>query len=104
MAWVLATWPEASVRNGMEAVALAERALRLSGGREPAILDTLAAAYAEAGRFPEAVETARRALTLATQQNQQPLAEALKGRIALYEGRSAFRGTEQPSSSRASRP
>jgi tetratricopeptide (TPR) repeat protein len=104
MAWVLATWPEASVRNGMEAVALAERALRLSGGREPAILDTLAAAYAEAGRFPEAVETARRALALATQQNQQPLAEALKARIGLYEGKSAFRGTEQPSSSRASRP
>ena len=54
-AWVLATNPNASVRNGMEAVELAERALKLSGGNEPAILGTLAAAYAEAGRFPEAV-------------------------------------------------
>ena len=62
LVWLLATCPEASVRNGAEAVELAHRAVRLSGGREPAILDTLAAALAEAGRFPEAVQTARMAL------------------------------------------
>ena len=56
---VLATNPNASVRNGTEAVELAERALKLSGGNEPAILGTLAAAYAEAGRFPEAAATAQ---------------------------------------------
>jgi tetratricopeptide (TPR) repeat protein len=87
----LATSPDASVRNGAEAVELAERAMRLSGGREPGILDTLAAAYAEAGRFPEAVRTARRALALATQQNKQALTEALKARIALYETASPLR-------------
>ena len=70
LAWVLATCPEASVRNGAEAVELARRAVKLSDGQEPAILGTLAAAYAEAGRFPEAVQTARKALKLATQQNQ----------------------------------
>ncbi len=58
---VLATCPEASIRNGSEAVALAVRAVQLSGGKDPAILDTLAAAYAEAGRFAEAVLTERRA-------------------------------------------
>ena len=65
-AWMLATNPNASVRNGAEAVELAQRAVELSGGREPAILDTLAAAYAEAGRFPEAVKTAQRAAALAS--------------------------------------
>lgn len=92
-AWLLATCPEASVRNGVEAVRLAERAVRVSGGQDPAILDTLAAAYAEAGRFPEAVETARRALALATatQPHAQPLAEEIKARIALYEAGTPFR-------------
>ena len=58
-AWVLATNPNASIRNGAEAIELAQRAVQLSDGREPAVLGTLAAAYAEAGRFPEAVQTAR---------------------------------------------
>jgi tetratricopeptide (TPR) repeat protein len=86
-AWVLATAPEASVRNGTEAVALAERAVQLSSGRDSGVLDTLGAAYAEAGRFAEAVETARRALALA----QPAVREALKSKIALYEAKKAFR-------------
>ena len=90
-AWVLATTPDTSVRNGAEAVALAERAERLPGGEKPEILDTLAAAYAEAGRFSEAAETARRALVLATQQNDQTLMEGLKARMALYEAGNPFR-------------
>ncbi len=88
---VLATNPDASIRNGAVAVAMAERAAQLSGGREPAILDTLAAAYAEMGRFPEAVETARRALALAVERKQQPLVEVLRTRIALYEAQTPFR-------------
>ena len=90
-AWVLATCPEASVRNGKEALALAGRAAELSGGGDPAVLDTLAAAYAEEGRYPEAVATTRRALDLASQQDRRPLAEALKTRLALYEARTPFR-------------
>ena len=62
-AWVLATNPNASIRNATEAVELAQRAVQLSDGREPAVLGTLAAAYAEAGRFPEAVQTAPRPWT-----------------------------------------
>ena len=54
-------------------------------------LDTLAAAYAEAGRFSEAVKTARTALDLAVQQKQQPLADTLRTKIALYEAGKPFR-------------
>jgi tetratricopeptide (TPR) repeat protein len=83
-AWVLATYPEASVRNGTEAVKLAEQASQLTGGRDPEVLDTLAAAYAQAGRFPKAVETAQQGLALAMQQGKQRLAKALRDRITLY--------------------
>jgi tetratricopeptide (TPR) repeat protein len=85
LAWLLATSPEASLRDGNKAVALAEQAGLLSGGESPQILDTLAAAYAEAGRYPEAVETAKRALNLGTAQNNPPLAEAIQNRLKLYE-------------------
>ena len=92
-AWMLATNPNASVRNGTEAVELIERALKLAGGNEAALLDTLAAAYAEAGRFSEAVAAAGKALQFAGQQNKRVLANALRARIALYEAGKAFRQT-----------
>lgn len=85
VAWLLATSRDANTRNGAEAVELARRAARLSGEREPEILGTLAAAYAETGRFSEAIETSRRALALAAQQNSGQLADALKAGIALYQ-------------------
>ena len=90
-AWALATCPTASVRNGAEAVTLAERAVRLTGGREPSVLDALAAAYAEAGRFPDAVRTAERALELARQQGHPALAVAVDGRLATYRAGGAWR-------------
>jgi protein O-mannosyl-transferase len=85
LAWLLATCPEPSLRDGGKAVALSRQADQLSGGNEPGVLDTLAAAYAEAGRFPEAVETARRALKLPATQNNPPLAKAIQTRLKLYE-------------------
>jgi tetratricopeptide (TPR) repeat protein len=96
-AWVLATCPKASLRNGSEAVELAQREMQLSGGQDPAVLDTLAAAFAEVGRFSEAVQTVRQALSLATQQNRQALAEVLKAQIALFEAKTPFHETEQHS-------
>jgi protein O-mannosyl-transferase len=66
VAWLLATSPDATVRNGAEAVRFAEHACRLSGNAQPRELGTLAAAYAEAGRFPEAVETAQKAVDAAS--------------------------------------
>ena len=96
LAWLRATGPLASVREGAEAVDLAQRAVRLSGGEKPEILDTLAAAYAEAKRFPEAVQTARNAVELAARQKKQELVDSLQAKLKLYEARTPFR--ETPSS------
>ena len=92
-AWLLATNPNASVRNGAEAVELARRVARLAGGREPAVLGTLAAAYAEVGRFPEAVQTARKALELATQQNKQALARSIQAKLSALRSGDSLSGT-----------
>ena len=83
-AWMLATNPNAFVRNGVEAVELAQRALKLAGDNEPAILGTLAAAYAEAGRFPEAVRTAEQAARLAAAKGDRLLAQQIRTRLELY--------------------
>jgi tetratricopeptide (TPR) repeat protein len=96
-AWFLATCSDDAIRSGAEALRLAERATRLPGGERPEVMDTLGAAYAEAGRFPEAVEIARRALALATKDNLHALAEALKMRISLYQSNTPYRGEKHPS-------
>ena len=103
-AWMLAANPNASVRNAAEAVELAERAVQLSGTSEAAVLDTLAAAYAEAGRFPEALQTARKAAELATRQNNRPLAESINAKISLYEAGTPFRAMPQPPAADSTRP
>ena len=74
-----------------EAIALAQRADRFCDGERPDVLDTLAAAYAEAGRFPEALATAHEALNLAMRQDDRALAKALQARIALYEAGKPYR-------------
>jgi tetratricopeptide (TPR) repeat protein len=65
LAWLLATYPDSRSRDGAEAVRLAERACDLTDRKIPALLDTLAAAYAEAGDFARAISAAEEALTLA---------------------------------------
>ncbi len=85
LAWVLATCPQASLRNGNKAVELAQRANQLTGDGNPVVLGTLAAAYAEAGRFPEAMATAQRALQLADARSNTSLAEALRSQLKLYQ-------------------
>jgi Flp pilus assembly protein TadD len=94
LAWLLATSPDPSLRDGRKAVELAQPAVQLSGGVSPQILDTLAAAYAEAGRFPEATETARRALELCVAQNNKPLADVIQNQLKLFEAHSPYH--EQP--------
>ena len=90
-AWVLATCADAALRNGSEAVTLAEHAVELTSGREPALLATLAAAYAEAGRFDRAVELEKRATDLATQQGNAPLATTLRTRLTQLEAKTPIR-------------
>jgi tetratricopeptide (TPR) repeat protein len=89
LAWLRATTPSAHWRDGAEAVQLAERACTLTNYQDPNYVDTLAAAYAEAGRFADAVRTAQRALKLAGESPQ--LTAQLKRRLALYEGRQPYR-------------
>ena len=84
LAWVLAASPDDELRNGPEAVRLAERACELTHYGEPSFLDTLAAAYAEAGRFPEAVATAEKAEQLATTAGLAAVAERNRQRLELY--------------------
>jgi protein O-mannosyl-transferase len=81
---LLATHPDASLRNGEEAVTLAQRAVELSNAEDPLALDALAAAQAEIGQFKVAEKTATDAATLALRQQKPDLAESIKGRISLY--------------------
>jgi protein O-mannosyl-transferase len=96
LAWLLATCPQAALRNGHKAVELAERANQLAGGENPTILHTLAAAYAETGRFSEAMETAQRALRLAGAQSNTNLAGQLQSELKLYQAGSPFHSPAQP--------
>jgi Flp pilus assembly protein TadD len=91
LAWVFATCPEDSIRDGARAVELAEKALRISGGKIAMIYKVLAAAYAENGRFADAVETAQRGTELATTQGIPALAAELESNIALYQSGSPLR-------------
>jgi tetratricopeptide (TPR) repeat protein len=99
LAWIFATSPDSSLRDAPKAVELAEQALRLSGGRIPILFRTLAAAYAESGRFAEAIQTAQRGIELANSQGNSGLATELQGNIALYQERQPLRDPSLPNGS-----
>lgn len=83
LAWILATNPNDKFRDGNRAVELGERACALTENKNPGILDTLAAGYAEAGQFPNAIKTAEKATVLAAVSNKT-LAEEIRIRLELY--------------------
>jgi tetratricopeptide (TPR) repeat protein len=85
VAWILATAPDASLRNGTRALRLSLRAHEVSGGNDPFFLHILAAAYAENGDFPNAIATAKQAINRANEGGFKPLAEQLRAEISLYE-------------------
>ena len=87
LAWLLATAADPSLRNGSEAVLLAERAESESSRSEnhAIVLRILAAAYAETGRFVEAKKTAEQALQAAEIQGNSTLSSALRDEISLYD-------------------
>jgi tetratricopeptide (TPR) repeat protein len=93
LGWLLATSPEDEVRDAARAVELGERAVRLTSRLDTESLDTLAAAYAEAGRFDAAAATAREALALFARRGTAD--RALADRLSLYRSGRAFR--EPPS-------
>jgi tetratricopeptide (TPR) repeat protein len=82
MAWVLSTCEYPGCRDARESVQLAERAVRLGGGHDAHVVDVLAAAYARAGRFPEAVSAATAALEIASRTGDD--ANGIGKRLALY--------------------
>ncbi len=84
LAWLLATNKQTQFRNPKEAIGLAERACELTGYEEPTVLDTLAAAYAAAGRFSDAVDAAHKALELLSSSQQKKLIEEIQGRLRLF--------------------
>jgi len=91
LAWVLATYPRDDIRNGKQAVELAQKATSLPGGNVPLVIRTLAAAYAEAGDFSKAIETAQRAIDLAKTQNNQSLITTLQHELELYRAGTPYR-------------
>jgi tetratricopeptide (TPR) repeat protein len=100
LAVVLATSPRAEIRNGREAIALTQRAAALAGSEEPMFLDTLAAAYAEAGEFSEAIAIAEQALALANLQRKRDLADTLRSRLRLYRAGSPIPHDDAPPAAR----
>jgi len=91
LAWIRATDPEARWRNGDDAVALAERACQLTDYHFPDLLETLAAAYAEAGRFAEAVSTVQKAQTLAEAAGQKEMFRRHQEWVALFAAHRPYR-------------
>jgi tetratricopeptide (TPR) repeat protein len=91
LARLLATHPDDRFRNGAEAVQWAERACELTQRKNPAYLDTLAAAYAEAGRFSNAVATAATAVQVAAASGQTGLGLQLYERVQLYRSNRPYR-------------
>jgi tetratricopeptide (TPR) repeat protein len=96
LAWIRAANIRAEFRNGAEAVQLAEHACQLTGYAQPTLMGTLAAAYAETGRFDEAVTTATKARALAMASGQKDLAEKNQRLIEMFVAHQAYRELTEP--------
>ena len=93
LAWLLATASDASVRDGVKALVLAQQASQLASPDDAMVLQALAAAEAETGNYPEAIAAARGALELAVNQNNEPLSGNLQTELKLYEAGRPARDT-----------
>jgi len=96
LAWIRAAHAQAAFRDGAEAVRLAERACKAAEYKEPIMVGTLAAAYAEAGRFEDAAETARKAQKLALAAGLQELAQKNQELVELFKARRPYREPTRP--------
>jgi len=91
LAWLLVTHPDAGLRNGPEAVQFAERACQLAQWQHPYFLGTLAAAYAEVGRFDDAIATANKALALAEKHQEASLRQQILDALVAYKNHQPWR-------------
>jgi tetratricopeptide (TPR) repeat protein len=96
LAWILATDRKASLRNGAEAVQSGERLCEITGYRQADALDALAAAYAEVGRFNDAIQVAQKAVELANAAGQRDLVGHIQERLKLYQAGSPYREGSAP--------
>ena len=96
LAWVMSAGPDDSVRNGTAAVELALRLNQVTNRSNPGFIRTLAAAYAEAGQFDKAAETAQTASNLAESQGQPELARKIDEETNLYRDHRPFRDPTLP--------
>lgn len=90
LAWMLATSPNAELRNPKRAVELSEDLVERTSRRMPNYIDTLACAYAAAGRFDDAVKSEKEAMEVAQKNEMTDLAAESEGRIKLFEQKQAF--------------
>ncbi len=90
LAWLLATCADPAVRKPSEAIRLAESVCEKSRRKLPSTLDTLAAAYAAAGRFDDAVSTMNEALSLLPSAGQIVNSDVMRDRLLLYKQRMPF--------------
>jgi len=90
-AWLLAAYEQEPFYNPKEAVRLAKRAVELTEHKESGLLDTLSVAYAAAGRFDEAIETAQKAIDLTNSSEQSNLADEIKKHLELYQAGKPYR-------------
>ncbi len=105
LAWLLATAGDPGLADGPAAVALAQRARDLTHGQDPGVLDTLAAAHAQSGRFDLALAACRQALAvLGPEPPDTPLLQGLRRHIALYEAHQPCRELPRISVSTAAAP
>jgi tetratricopeptide (TPR) repeat protein len=93
LAWLLAVYNNADFHDPQKAVELAERACELTDHTKPDLLDTLAVAYAVAGRFPEAIETAKKAAALARSAGLTETVNQIQHHLSIFENSRAY--TEQ---------
>lgn len=90
LAWILATTNDAKLRNGAEAVKLAAAVCSRTDSKASYAFDTLAAAYAEAGDFDNAIKNAQKALDLVRQKGRNDLAKEIEERLILYKNKQPF--------------
>jgi Flp pilus assembly protein TadD len=84
LALLITVYPDIKSRDTNDAIRLAGRACELTGHKDPVFLVTLAAAYASAGRFSEAIDTANKALDLADVANQPQIQNVIRHHLSLY--------------------
>ena len=93
LAWILSTSSDADLRNGLDALRLAERANEITQQRHPQVLSVLSAAYAEVGQIDKAVMTSKSAIALAEQIGRKEYAQSLKAQLQVFESGRPFRSS-----------